>query len=78
MSTWIGLDERSVYYYEHVWHRQRRWQTTRTPELIARIEALIGRVARLQAECKAAGRSWESMVKAAVTGVDDDQVDWHD
>lgn len=69
-SSWIGIDDHSLYYYERIWHKDRRWQTVRTPELTARIAALVGRVARLQAECKSAGRSWEGMVKAAVLGTD--------
>ena len=70
-SNWLQIDDRNVYCIEDTWGRWFRWQTPRTPELVLRIDVLAGRIARLQAECKAAGRTWESMVKAAVTGEDE-------
>jgi hypothetical protein len=65
--TWLQLDHRVIAYHERAWHTERRWQCERTPELIGRIEALVGKVARLQAECKALGRPWRDLCREALT-----------
>jgi hypothetical protein len=68
--TWLQLDHRVIAYHERAWQKERRWQCPRTPEAIRRIDALVGKAARLQAECKAAGRHWYDTVKEAVSGPD--------
>jgi hypothetical protein len=66
-ATWLQVGDDVITYHERAWQKERRWQCPRTPEAIRQIEALVGKVARLQAECKSAGRAWYGMVKEAVT-----------
>jgi hypothetical protein len=66
-SNWLQVSDHAIEYHERAWHTERRWLCPRTPELILRIEALVGKVARLQAECKSLGRPWYDMAREALT-----------